>query len=200
MEYKINELKDRAYQVACGAGWYECKNSHIHEVALVMAEVGVALDAKVREVKMTQRAMFERESVTPQKNPMKHWVFCYENFIKDTWEDRLAGVVIRMLALAGKVGAELKEEDFDAANIDRGVKHAEKGLEKSSKPVTIPEEVSLIFQSLAFVLDGLESMADVLQLVLVFAGRHKMDVMWFVEQKLKYMELTANVNRKEDQE
>lgn len=200
MEYKINELKDRAYQAACGAGWFKCENSHIHELALVMAEVGVALDVKVREEKLTQREMFERESVTPQMNPHKHWVFCYENFIKDTWEDRLAAVVIRMLALAGKNDATFKEEDFAAAKIEKGVRRAEKELEKSSKPVTIPEEVSLIFQSLVFVLDGLESVADVLQLVLVVAGRHKMDVMWFVEQRLKYMELMGRDNRKEDQE
>ena len=177
----INELKDRAYKIACEHGWYDEEHSLIHHLMLVITELSEAVNAD-RKKKYAQREMFERESVTPQANPEEHWCYCYHTFIKDTVEDELADAVIRILSLAGQAKADLDERLFDEGDIREAVKA---GHEDS--PFT--EQVfTIVYELTSKHIDENWSLTMIMLHFFLLSYDRGIDLHWHIEQKLKYNE------------
>ena len=109
MHYK--EYTERAYEIACRHGFHDKELPLAHWLMLVITEVSEMVEAD-RKGKRAQVAMFKRESVSPQpKDRVKaHWQFCFEQFIKDTVEDEMADVCIRLFDLAGTKGFTPEEK------------------------------------------------------------------------------------------
>lgn len=181
----INEMKDRAYDIACKHGWYEQKRSNIHELMLVVSELGEAVNAD-RNGKYANRERFEnvlKEFHVPFSD-------AFNQCIKDTVEDELADAAIRILSLAGRDSADLEDEAFSEEGLEELVKAAEKVLTKSDKPgkITFPEELSMVFSGIMRVLQEGASMGHVLVEIFVIAYRRGIDLKWHIEQKMKYNE------------
>lgn len=181
----INEMKERAYDIACKHGWYEQKRSNIHELMLVVSELGEAVNAD-RNGKYANRERFE--------NVLKEYhvplSYAFNQCIKDTVEDELADAAIRILSLAGLNSADLEEEPFSEEGLEKLVKAANNGLKISDNPenVTFPEELSMCFLGIMGVLQEGTSMGDVLLNIYVIAYRRGIDLKWHIEQKMKYNE------------
>ena len=181
----INEMKDRAYDIACKHGWYEQKRSNIHELMLVVSELGEAVNAD-RNGKYANRERFE--------NVLKEFhvpfSYAFNQCIKDTVEDELADAAIRILSMAGFNSADLEEEPFSEEGLEKLVKAANNGLTISDNPekLTFPEELSMVFSGIMGVLQEGASMGDVLVNIYVIAYRRGIDLKWHIEQKMKYNE------------
>lgn len=181
----INEMKDRAYDIACKHGWYEQKRSNIHELMLVVSELGEAVNAD-RNGKYANRERFE--------NVLKEFhvpfSYAFNQCIKDTVEDELADAAIRILSMAGFNSADLEEEPFSEEGLEKLVKAANNGLTISDNPekITFPEELSMVFLGIMQVLKEGASMGDVLVNIYVIAYRRGIDLKWHIEQKMKYNE------------
>lgn len=181
----INEMKDRAYDIACKHGWYEQKRSNIHELMLVVSELGEAVNAD-RNGKYANRERFE--------NVLKEFhvpfSYAFNQCIKDTVEDELADAAIRILSMAGFNSADLEEEPFSEEGLEKLVKAANNGLTISDNPekITFPEELSMVFSGIMGVLQEGASMGDVLVNIYVIAYRRGIDLKWHIEQKMKYNE------------
>ena len=181
----INEMKDRAYDIACKHGWYEQKRTDIHELMLVVSELGEAVNAD-RNGKYANRERFE--------NVLKEFhvpfSYAFNQCIKDTVEDELADAAIRILSLAGLNSADLEEEPFSEEGLEKLVKAANNGLTISDNPekITFPEELSMVFLGIMQVLKEGASMGDVLVNIYVIAYRRGIDLKWHIEQKMKYNE------------
>lgn len=177
----INEMKDRAYKVACEHGWYDEDQPLIHHLMLVITELSEAVNADRRN-KYAQRKMFESESVTPQANPEAHWCHCYRTFIKDTVEDELADTVIRLLSLAGHSKADLDEDMFDEAELRKAVEREHEEFSFTEQAFTI------VYELTAQPEDKNWSLLLITLHVFLFAYDRGIDLHWHIEQKLKYNE------------
>lgn len=181
----INEMKERAYDIACKHGWYEQKRTDIHELMLVVSELGEAVNAD-RNGKYANRERFE--------NVLKEFhvpfSYAFNQCIKDTVEDELADAAIRILSMAGHNSVELEEEPFSEEGLKKLVKAANNGLTISDNPekITFPEELSMVFSGIMQVLQEGASMGDVLLNIYVIAYRRGIDLKWHIEQKMKYNE------------
>ena len=181
----INEMKERAYDIACKHGWYEQKRSNKHELMLVVSELGEAVNAD-RNGKYANRERFE--------NVLKEYhvplSYAFNQCIKDTVEDELADAAIRILSLAGLNSSDLEEELFSEEGLEKLVKAANNGLTISDNPenITFPEELSMVFSGIMEVLTKGASMGDVLLNIYVIAYRRGIDLKWHIEQKMKYNE------------
>lgn len=181
----INEMKERAYDIACKHGWYEQKRSNIHELMLVVSELGEAVNAD-RNGKYANRERFE--------NVLKEFhvpfSYAFNQCIKDTVEDELADAAIRILSMAGHNSSDLEEEPFSEEGLEKLVKAANNGLTISDNPekITFPEELSMVFSGIMGVLQEGASMGDVLANIYVIAYRRGIDLKWHIEQKMKYNE------------
>ena len=181
----INEMKERAYDIACKHGWYEQKRSNIHELMLVVSELGEAVNAD-RNGKYANRERFE--------NVLKEYhvpfSYAFDKCIKDTVEDELADAAIRILSRAGLNSADLEEEPFSEEGLEKLVKAANKALTISDNPenITFPEELSMVFLGIMKVLQERAPMGDVLVNIYIIAYRRGIDLKWHIEQKMKYNE------------
>ena len=108
---KTKSLIGRAYGCACAHGFHEDALSVEHYLMLVLSEIGEAVEAD-RKDRRAQVAMFRSESVTkqPSENVQSHWSFCFGTFIKDTLEDELADIAIRLYDMCGALGIEPRVE------------------------------------------------------------------------------------------
>lgn len=186
---EINELKNRAYDIAVKHGWYDEEPSMVHLTMMVITEFGEIINADRNGV-YAQRQVFEENCNTSQVNPKTYWNFCFERFIKDTVEDEFADAVIRILSMAGQQKVTLPEEPYSEEHLAEGVavSNAACACSPLGRPLTLPEEMFLLVSDLAS--DNPDSsMGNILFTLLVIAKRRGIDIEWHIEQKMKYNEL-----------
>lgn len=177
---KVQELIKRAYSIAATHGFHEVDRSNAHFLMLVVSEIGemVEADRKSRRVKLQGDDL---------DNTLRFNDFAptFEHFVKDTLEDELADVVIRICDFLGTRHIEpliLEETSTsdDWANLwgKDSINEQCYGLTKIITHIdedTSADDISrLLGASLAWCFD--------------FADFHKFDLLWHVEQKMRYNE------------
>lgn len=176
-DINLNLLRDRAYQCAVKHGWHEKHYPNIHLKMLILSEIGEAINAdrEDRHAK-TDLYLFNQETLSYREE--KHFVQLFDLYVKDTFEDELADVFIRLLDLAG-----LNQVDLEKINgTDKDIESIEVVL---SIFILITEQLFVIAE---MVLRGPDCY-HALYILIAFAKLHKIDLLWFVQQKMKYNEL-----------
>lgn len=164
----LNELKTRAYKIACEHGWHEAEQSDETLLMLIITEIAEAVNADRRNLHADVKAFKKYEdSVDFMQN--------FERQIKNTVEDELSDVVIRCLSMAG------------SRNLDLSIAHQLIEILGELKPnVPFPEACYRIV-SLATADEGLiTQISSVLAVVLKYCECKGIDIEWFIEQKMKY--------------
>lgn len=176
-DINLNELRDRAYQCAVNHGWHEKHYPVVHFKMLILSELGEAVNAdrEDRHAK-TDLYLFNQETLSYREE--KHFVQLFDLYVKDTFEDELADTFIRLLDLAGLNQVDL--EEFKAT--DREIEIAEEALE------LFRHKTSQLYMVAEMLLRGTQCY-HALNTLLGFAKLNKIDLLWFVEQKMKYNEL-----------
>lgn len=193
MNKKTNEYIKRAHEMACEHGFHDKELSVEHCLMLVITEISEMVEAD-RKGKYAQVAMYNRESVTPQPENLKdaHKRFCFEAFIKDTFEDEMADACIRLYDTAGTFGVTFDKEDFD---IDM-----HEDYEESLSSSSLTEKAFVLCGVLLKALGNEESIRDVigssLYLIELMAEEMHIDLFWFIERKMEYNETRNRLHGK----
>ena len=185
---KVQELIKRAYSIAATHGFHEVDRSNAHWLMLVVSEIGemVEADRKSRRVKLHGDDL---------DNTLRFNDFAptFELFVKDTLEDELADVVIRICDFLGTRHIEpliLEEtstsDDWAKLWGKDSINEQCFGLTKIITRIdedTSTDDISrLLGASLAWCFD--------------FADFHKFDLLWHVENKLRYNESRKRLHGK----
>lgn len=173
---KLNELKDKAYQCAKDKGFYEKELLASEHIMFIVAEIGEAINA-YQEQRFANRVMFEKNIDTQQVNPEEHWKCCFEIFIKDSVEDELADIFIRLLSFLGWLGEDI-DEDLDESELS-------KGMQIISEAKELPSQLYYPLDSLV---EYRHSEFALLTLICICC-LNNIDLFWHVEQKMKYNEM-----------
>ena len=185
----LNALKDKAHAWAVGHGFYEEVKPDAFYLGLVMSEAGEAINADRKGMHADTKGFEEIEAAE------KDFPFA-ENFkahIKDTVEDEIADIVIRLLDFAGHKWYGLRfEVDYELTNPVFGVLEHE-GLS------------SALFQlnyALGNSYDRGRLEEGISRFIMIYSecfgkmtGSDK-DLWWFVEQKMRYNDLRPRLNGK----
>ena len=170
-----NNLRDRAYDNACKHGFHDKEYSDEHWLMLILTEIGEAVNAD-RKGKHASRLKFKRESSINEHftdEPIRFKI-AFEKCIKDSVCDELADVVIRCLDFAG-----LKKIDIDQGED-----------ECKDDGSSFADKMYWICYSLCCDdFDLSEKIGEVLIDIFQVASCYKIDLLWFVEQKMRYNEL-----------
>lgn len=164
-----NKLRDRAYQNACNHGFHDKEYSDEHWLMLILTEIGEAVNAD-RKDKYADIEEFNKTTKITDFGFMR----TFEKCIKDSVCDELADVVIRCLDFAG-----LKKIDID--------QEEEKCKDDGS---SFTDKMYWICYSLCY--DDFylsDNIGEVLIDIFQVASCYKIDLLWFVEQKMRYNEL-----------
>ena len=187
----LNDLKDKAYKNAVAHGWHEEDLSNEHFLCLVISELMEAVDAD-RKDRRAQADKFTREfeyTVTAQRlfgdAYDRAFIYMFEKYIKDTVEDELADACIRIFDLAGLRKINLSDISFP---IPCGQEHLENRRKMSftewSYDVT---QVIARFNKNHYPIGYL--FIGILQEICCKANIIGFDILWHIEQKMKYNEL-----------
>ena len=185
---ELNTLKDRAYKTAVEHGFHEDVKPDAFYLGLVMSEAGEAINAD-RKGLHADAVLFNDDLA---KMPFKD---SFEAHIKDSVEDEIADIVIRMLDFAGLRGYKLMitaEHSF-ASNAIVGT-FTRNGL---------PGTLFYLIGTLSDSLDDNTTEATVRVVISIISdcfdkmtGGSDCDLWWFVEQKMRYNELRPRMNGK----
>lgn len=178
MEKDLNELRDKAYLCAIAHGWHEEELSNDHWLCLVVSELkeAVAADRKGNHAD-TEAFSKYYDRVDFKEN--------FERQIKDTVEDELADACIRLFDLAGLRNVNLSGVVFPISN---SIEHVE-----ARRKLTFTEWCFDVTSTIArfkrnhYPLGYL--FIAILQEICCMAEIIGFDLLWHIEQKMKYNEL-----------
>lgn len=190
----LNALRDRAYKTACKHGFHDKALSNEHFLMLVITELSEAVEADRKGNR------FDKEKYRIGKyaecqgwlTNEEKFINVFNKYVKDTVEDELADAVIRLLDLAGlrSIDLSLAMKDLNN-NID--------DMSEACKDETFTESIYAI-STLPVRYDGLydfhTTVNDMLMSVFGLACHLDIDLLWHIEQKMKYNELRERLHGK----
>lgn len=177
----LNQLRDKAYQCAVVHGWHDEDLSDEHFLCLVISELMEAVEAD-RIGKYANRNNFEYY-MKQRKRDDEEFMYVFKCDIKDTVEDELADACIRLLDLAGLRNVDLGEVTLDELKCSEGF-----------FDWTFTESIYSIVSDMTnqgyIETHSFESHLRVsLMVVMSFCVKKNIDILWHIEQKIKYNEL-----------
>lgn len=178
---KTNELIARAYEIACAHGFHEECYSGQHYLMLVVGEVGEMVDADRRLDHADVDAFETRVSVYPDDAER------FKAYIKDTVEDEMADVAIRLYDFAGLRGVVFDDSDLL-------VDMSEVFFREEYSTYTFAEKAFFLVRLLTCLSD--ENLIDnvavrrligqSLSFLECWAKSAGIDLLWHIERKMEY--------------
>lgn len=176
----LNKLRDKAYQCAITHGWHEENLSNEHYLCLVISELMKAVEADRKDrcaniSKFNDKIDFYLHEMNLSGDEFnKSFIDAFNTFVKDTVEDELADACIRIFDLAGlrniflrrSVGYTVEEYKTFTENIYKIISE-----------LTNPKYA--VSSNLNYTLSQIKKLSELL----------KIDILWHIEQKMKYNEL-----------
>ena len=189
----LNSLRDRAYKTACDHGFHDEELSNEHCLCLVISELMEAVEAD-RRGKRADTARFKYwQSEAPgltDEGRIRSFKEDFKSYIKDTIEDELADAAIRLLDLAGlrNIHLELVTKDI-GDSIDE--------IAEYYKDDTFTEAIYHI-STLPVIYTGLcgynTAINEMILSIFGLAKHLNIDLLWHVNQKMRYNELREVLN------
>ena len=186
----LNELRDRAYKTACEHGFHDKELSNEHFFCLIISRLGKAVEAD-RKGKRADRESFNSSYEDEEPHDDANFKYCFEKYIKDTLPDELSDAVIRLLDLAGLRGISLESasNDINSEYMDdiacmySQLSFTEAIYSIFTKPIVDYQCLSTIVNEMIF-------------LIFAFAKHLDIDLLWHIEQKMRYNELRPKFHGK----
>lgn len=185
----LNALRDRAYKTACEHGFHDQELSNEHCLCLVISELMEAVEAD----RKGKRANVDRynkkiansricQGIDPDIPKERGYEVAYNETIKGSIEEELADAVTRLLDLAGLRNLNLNR--FALVNV-------------VSKKKTFTENIYSIVKDITNYKYTLEELVNyAITQVFVLSDILDIDLLWHIEQKMKYNELREKMHGK----
>lgn len=185
-----NELRDKAYQSAMEHGFYDKKTySDEHYIMQIICEVAEMVEAD-RKGEFANVEAF-KNSDTDNDEDFKDE---FNLFIKDSLEDEMADIAINVLSYSGLKGYEI---DLYIHNIldyfmqlggfmKLNCSICEFALRITKKLAEIESDTKHVDNKLASIIAALYTVAQ----------ENNIDLLWHIEQKMKYNETRPRLNGK----
>lgn len=172
---KLNKWRDCAYKTACEHGFHDKEHSNEHFLCLVISELMEAVEAD-RRGKHAKRKFFEYWIMVKDDPETKdsEFVYAFKSSIKDSVEDELADAAIRILDLCGLRNIEMENECLSDEVLEY---YSRAFIDK-----TFTESVYNITYNIINNRNIIYSFIDIFGL----AKHMGIDLMWFIEQKMRY--------------
>ena len=169
----LNTLRDRAYKSACEHGFHDQELSNEHFLMLVITELSEAVEADRKEHYAVLDAFEKYVDVIPFDEN-------FERHIKNSIPDELSDVIIRLLDLAGLRNIAIEPD----------------GYIEMSDDITFTEFTFRLARMISELRPLKQIIQDVIYTVFKYCERNDIDLLWHIEQKMKYNELRPKMHSK----
>ena len=174
----LNNFRDRAYKNAVVHGWHEENLSNEHYLCLVMSELMEAVEAD-RKGMYANRKQFDNY-MSVRKRSDDEFIYAFKYDIKDSFEDELADACIRLFDLAGLRGERITY--IDSFCVPQLKASFTEYIYALCSFITNPDKSDKawwLLQHINYCLGWIFS----------WCKDKNIDIMWYIEQKMKYNEL-----------
>lgn len=182
---RIKEFTERAYRTACEHGFHDKELPVEHLMMLVVSEIGEMVEADRKNRHAVYDAV-EYGDKHPEDVESDYFERCFKRDVKDTVEDELADVTIRLFDLCGTFGLEI--EHFD--NVD----DLAANWQELFSDAMLTENAFALVQLCSDVCNDMSKIAlskcmgQILYFIHFWASHLNIDLVWHVENKLRYNE------------
>lgn len=186
----LNELRNIAYKTACEHGFHDKRFSEEHFLCLIILELMEAVEAE-RKGKHADRESFKSSYEDEEPHDDVNFKYCFEKYIKDTIPDELSDAVIRLLDLAGLRGISLEtvSEDINSEYMDDIVHmYSQLSFTEAIYVISIIPPVDCS--------DFSTVVNHMIFSIFAFSKHLDIDLLWHIEQKMRYNELRPKLNGK----
>lgn len=187
----LNKLRDKAYQCAVAHGWHEENLSDEHFLCLVISELMEAVEADRKgrhaDTKKFNQEMdyYIHEMKLYGENYDKAYRDTFEYYLKDSVEDELSDACIRLLDLAGLRNINLSSMSFPISNSAEHIESRRKltFTEWCYDVASVIARYNKDYFPIGYLFVGiLQEMCCISEII-------GFDILWHIEQKMKYNEL-----------
>lgn len=182
---KTNDYIKQVYKIACEHGFHKEELSVEHCLMFVITEIAEAVEADRKDIHADVLGFEERTRVHPDFTER------FEAYIKDSFEDELADIYIRLCDTAGMLGIEFEQ---NIIVLDMNIR-----FYYYLKKKKLTEKMYFLIDMLTDDKEDyvpLEKIGDGLCFIEWLAKDYDIDLAWHVEQKMKYNETRAKLHGK----
>lgn len=175
METDLNKLRDRAYKIAKAHGFHEKEMSYETYLMLIITEIAEAVNADRKG---------HHADIAFETEPLLGWKESFEKYVKDTVEDELVDVAIRLFDFAGEKKIDLSDRFIIFYVV--------------SEKKSFCENCYAIVRDITNYKYSLDEMLNYeVRQVIELAKLYSIDLFKFIDLKMKYNELRPYKNGKE---
>ena len=180
---ELMKLVNRVHDNAVRHGWHEEKLSADHWLMMIITEVCEMIEAD-RKGKHANKEWF----IQRMKEPGADFIYAFKASIKDSIEDELSDICIRIMDMAGEL---YTADDFVVKLVvfDCNMK-SDKAIKEALEGETLTEISMLaVRQLVSEKREPLDNIAITFQCLYSIARIHGIDLDWHIKQKMHYNEL-----------
>lgn len=176
----VEAVIKEAYENAIEKGFHDGRDNIHEKIMLIISEIGEALEADrdgnradFEDLEVCQNSII-KSGMTEESSR----ITAFKNTIKDTFEDELADVFIRLADLAGYMKVEA---DWSLVSVDRF----------KNIPENTGEQLLLLTKTVCGIKEGLGPglkyvFIDAMSFLLLIAKYHNVDIEKHIELKMEY--------------
>lgn len=190
----LNELRNKAYKTACEHGFHDEELSNEHCLCLVISELMEAVEADRKGrlgKKCKSRFEMDYNRYPALVEEEKRFKCSFEKNVKDSLPDELADATIRLLDLAGYRGIAIEtfteEMIYESTESCNDESFTESIYAIATIPVRFEYEYDYSFD---------KQLNSMLLGIIGLSNYMGIDLLWHVEQKMRYNELRENKHGK----
>lgn len=182
----IKDCINRAYTCACNHGFHEKEWSYQHLAMLVITELSEAVEADRKGRHALRKVYMKKVAEGGSRDEL------FERYIKDTVEDELADVVIRLCDMCGAfgLGRYVNVESDGVSYLHQGFREKYSFVELVFALTSIIADVAIPKIENLIVRDA--AVTALVETSLVFidelCNRYDIDIAWHVRAKMQYNE------------
>lgn len=177
----VKELVERSFNTSSSHGFHDDYHSPAHYMMLVLSEIGEMVEAD-RKNRHADIACFKTICT-------ESWTTHFEKWIKDTFEDEMADVVIRLCDFCGSLGVLPYTNDVMVDMSDEFAKFW--GDKSVCEQCFYLSSMVVDVERVSYDADDSEMrkrLGSTLSFIFEMANYHCIDLLWHVDRKMEYNE------------
>ena len=177
---RISDLVSNSYRVARQHGFHDDYHSPAHYMMLVLSEIGEMVEADRKN---------RRFDMEKYRNAFDSDIVMFEKYVKDTFEDEMADVVIRLCDFCGSLNVLPYTNDV---MVDMSDEFAKFWCDKSICEQCFALSLMVVdVERASCDADDTEMckrLGSTLSFIFEMANYHGIDLLWHVDRKMEYNE------------